>query len=212
MPMTWSPDVTLVSVKEKFRNEMKCLKIPSKFVKSLTYGESISWAVPVFTWEQIYTRGSRLFVKMVVMSSLTVTCTSVYSDSEPWRFQWVSDDEPQSPGATPQLLKQAPLSPDYVPGLEYPPSPDIVPGPEYPEYVAPADEEIPIGISLYLLMLHLQTYHWAMLLTSIQRRIQRRNLRRILLIILLMDEMIMMMMMMMRRSPSSRMRMRKWSI
>ncbi|GKE58865.1 reverse transcriptase domain-containing protein, partial [Tanacetum coccineum] len=43
MPMTWSPDVTLVSVKEKFRNVMKCLKIPSKFVKSLTYGASISW-------------------------------------------------------------------------------------------------------------------------------------------------------------------------
>ncbi|GKA58308.1 reverse transcriptase domain-containing protein [Tanacetum coccineum] len=33
MPMTWSPDVTLVSVKEKFRNVMKCLKIPSKFAK-----------------------------------------------------------------------------------------------------------------------------------------------------------------------------------
>ncbi|GJS64676.1 reverse transcriptase domain-containing protein, partial [Tanacetum coccineum] len=42
-PMTWSPDVTLVSVKEKFRNVMKCLKIPSKFTKSLTYRASISW-------------------------------------------------------------------------------------------------------------------------------------------------------------------------
>ncbi|GKF43094.1 hypothetical protein Tco_0129646 [Tanacetum coccineum] len=42
MPMTWSPDVTLVSVKEKFRNVMKCLKIPSKFAKSLTCGASIS--------------------------------------------------------------------------------------------------------------------------------------------------------------------------
>ncbi|GJU12690.1 reverse transcriptase domain-containing protein [Tanacetum coccineum] len=29
--------------KEKFRNVMKCLKIPSKFAKSLTYGASISW-------------------------------------------------------------------------------------------------------------------------------------------------------------------------
>ncbi|GKC36229.1 reverse transcriptase domain-containing protein, partial [Tanacetum coccineum] len=38
MPMTWSPDVTLVSVKEKFRSVMKCLEIPSKFVKSLTCG------------------------------------------------------------------------------------------------------------------------------------------------------------------------------
>ncbi|GJW80371.1 reverse transcriptase domain-containing protein [Tanacetum coccineum] len=43
MPMTWSPDVTLVSIKEKFRNVMKCLKIPSKFAKSLTCGASISW-------------------------------------------------------------------------------------------------------------------------------------------------------------------------
>ncbi|GJU89638.1 hypothetical protein Tco_1302061 [Tanacetum coccineum] len=43
MPMTWSPDVTLVSVKEKFRNVMKCLKSPSKFAKSLTCGASISW-------------------------------------------------------------------------------------------------------------------------------------------------------------------------
>ncbi|GJY84666.1 reverse transcriptase domain-containing protein [Tanacetum coccineum] len=42
MAMTWSPDMTLVSVKEKFRNVMKCLKIPSKFVKSLTCGASIS--------------------------------------------------------------------------------------------------------------------------------------------------------------------------
>ncbi|GJU21584.1 reverse transcriptase domain-containing protein [Tanacetum coccineum] len=42
MPMTWSPDVTLVSVKEKFHNVMKCLKIPSKFAKSLTCGASIS--------------------------------------------------------------------------------------------------------------------------------------------------------------------------
>nr|GEZ08125.1 reverse transcriptase domain-containing protein [Tanacetum cinerariifolium] len=29
--------------KENFRNGMKCLKIPSKFAKSLTYGASISW-------------------------------------------------------------------------------------------------------------------------------------------------------------------------
>ncbi|GKE29945.1 reverse transcriptase domain-containing protein [Tanacetum coccineum] len=43
MPMTWSPDVTLVNVKEKFLNEMKCHKIPSKFAKSVTCGASISW-------------------------------------------------------------------------------------------------------------------------------------------------------------------------
>ncbi|GJX34659.1 reverse transcriptase domain-containing protein [Tanacetum coccineum] len=57
MPMTWSPDVTLVSVKEKFRNVMKCLKIPSKFAKSLTCGASISWGrsrlhegTNIYTW------------------------------------------------------------------------------------------------------------------------------------------------------------------
>ncbi|GKD91238.1 reverse transcriptase domain-containing protein [Tanacetum coccineum] len=43
MLMTWSPDVTLVSIKEKFCSVMKCLKIPSKFAKSLTCGASISW-------------------------------------------------------------------------------------------------------------------------------------------------------------------------
>nr|GFA31689.1 hypothetical protein [Tanacetum cinerariifolium] len=42
------------------------------------------------------------------------------------------------------LLKHAPPSPNYVPGLEHPPSPDYVPGLEYPEYVAPADEEISV--------------------------------------------------------------------
>ncbi|GJT72096.1 reverse transcriptase domain-containing protein [Tanacetum coccineum] len=41
--ITTRTDVTLVSVKEKFRNVMKCLKIPSKFAKSLTCGASISW-------------------------------------------------------------------------------------------------------------------------------------------------------------------------
>ncbi|GJX74170.1 hypothetical protein Tco_0312765 [Tanacetum coccineum] len=66
------------------------------------------------------------------MSSSTVTYTSVYSNSEPWRFQWVSDDEPQSPEAALQPPKQAPPSPDYVPG------------PEYHEYVAPLDDEIPV--------------------------------------------------------------------
>ncbi|GJW25058.1 hypothetical protein Tco_0038869 [Tanacetum coccineum] len=44
------------------------------------------------------------------MSSLTVTYTSVYSDSEPWRFQWVSDAEPLSLKTAPQ----APPSPNYV--------------------------------------------------------------------------------------------------
>ncbi|GKF69276.1 reverse transcriptase domain-containing protein [Tanacetum coccineum] len=66
------------------------------------------------------------------MSSSTVTYTSISSDSDlpPWGFHLISDTEPQSPEAAPQSLEQASLSPDYVPGLEY------------PEYVAPSDNEI----------------------------------------------------------------------
>nr|GEV23390.1 reverse transcriptase domain-containing protein [Tanacetum cinerariifolium] len=37
MLMTWSNLVTLVNVKEKFHNGMKCLKIPSKFARFSTY-------------------------------------------------------------------------------------------------------------------------------------------------------------------------------
>nr|GFA70888.1 reverse transcriptase domain-containing protein [Tanacetum cinerariifolium] len=44
MPITWTPDVTLVNVKAKSSNMMKCLKMQFKFVRSLTYGASILWA------------------------------------------------------------------------------------------------------------------------------------------------------------------------
>nr|GEW34172.1 reverse transcriptase domain-containing protein [Tanacetum cinerariifolium] len=64
MPMTWSNLVTLVNVRERFHNKMKCLKIPSKFSKFLTFGHRLHGAVPVFTREQIYTRGRRLLVEM----------------------------------------------------------------------------------------------------------------------------------------------------
>nr|GEW66647.1 reverse transcriptase domain-containing protein [Tanacetum cinerariifolium] len=43
MPMTYSNLETLVNIKERFRNEMKCLKIPSKFVTFLTFRALISW-------------------------------------------------------------------------------------------------------------------------------------------------------------------------
>ncbi|GJT60618.1 reverse transcriptase domain-containing protein, partial [Tanacetum coccineum] len=43
MPMTWSHGVTLVNVKAKSRNVMKCLKMQFKFARSLTYGVSILW-------------------------------------------------------------------------------------------------------------------------------------------------------------------------
>ncbi|GJT16384.1 hypothetical protein Tco_0875090 [Tanacetum coccineum] len=93
---------------------------------------------------------------VVISSSSTVTYTSVYTDSDPWRFQWVSDDKLEAP----QSPRQAPPSPDYVPGPEHPSLPDYVPGleepeqaplslvyvlePEYPEYLVPPDAEAPI--------------------------------------------------------------------
>ncbi|GKE77258.1 hypothetical protein Tco_1543378, partial [Tanacetum coccineum] len=54
------------------------------------------------------------------MSSSTVTYTSVYSDSEPWRFQWVLDDELEAPEEAP------PEEPNE---------------PEYSEYLVPSDAE-----------------------------------------------------------------------
>ncbi|GKE65775.1 hypothetical protein Tco_1519936, partial [Tanacetum coccineum] len=43
MHMSWLKTVTRANDKEKFHKGMKCLKIPSKFVKSLTFGASTSW-------------------------------------------------------------------------------------------------------------------------------------------------------------------------
>ncbi|GJS28611.1 reverse transcriptase domain-containing protein [Tanacetum coccineum] len=60
MPMTCSHGLTLVNVREKFRNVMKCLKIQSKFAKSLTCGPSISWGrscllegTSIYSWRSI---------------------------------------------------------------------------------------------------------------------------------------------------------------
>nr|GEV30254.1 reverse transcriptase domain-containing protein [Tanacetum cinerariifolium] len=39
--------------REKSRNVMKCLKIPSKFARSLLYGHRFHGAVPIFTREQV---------------------------------------------------------------------------------------------------------------------------------------------------------------
>ncbi|GKE87273.1 hypothetical protein Tco_1564748 [Tanacetum coccineum] len=43
MPTSWLKTATRASVKEKFHNVMRCLKIPSKFVKYLTFGVLTSW-------------------------------------------------------------------------------------------------------------------------------------------------------------------------
>nr|GEW93471.1 hypothetical protein [Tanacetum cinerariifolium] len=98
-------------------------------------------------------------------ASSTVTYTSVYMDSKPWRY-YGEDSAKTGPlrvivygydGLSLQLV--APPSPDYVPGLEHPPSPDYVPGPEHlpspieipyvpepecPEYLAPSDDKVPL--------------------------------------------------------------------
>ncbi|GJU44765.1 hypothetical protein Tco_1202031 [Tanacetum coccineum] len=99
------------------------------------------------------------------MSSSTVTYTSVYTDSEPWRFYEGSDEESSDVGSPGVIVYGkdglpmhlvAPPSPDYVPRPEHPPSPDYVPGPEhpplpvyvpepeYPEYLVPSEDETPL--------------------------------------------------------------------
>ncbi|GKD97018.1 reverse transcriptase domain-containing protein [Tanacetum coccineum] len=43
IPTSWLKTATRASIKEKFHNVMRCLKIPSKFVKCLTFGALTSW-------------------------------------------------------------------------------------------------------------------------------------------------------------------------
>nr|GEX85095.1 hypothetical protein [Tanacetum cinerariifolium] len=98
-------------------------------------------------------------------ASSTVTYTSVYMDSEPWRY-YGEDSAETGPlrvivygydGLPIQPV--APPSSDYVPGPEHPPSPDYVPGPKHPpshfeipyvpeseylEYLEPSDDEAPL--------------------------------------------------------------------
>ncbi|GKD96775.1 hypothetical protein Tco_1380672, partial [Tanacetum coccineum] len=50
---------------------------------------------------------------------------------------------PEDPYAYVVAAFQALLSPDYVPGPEYPPPPDFVPEPVYPEFMPPEDEVLP---------------------------------------------------------------------
>nr|GEY07775.1 reverse transcriptase domain-containing protein [Tanacetum cinerariifolium] len=53
---------TRLVTRERFRNEMKCLKIPSKFARFLTFGTSISWG------------RSRLHEGTSIYSWLSITC------------------------------------------------------------------------------------------------------------------------------------------
>nr|GEX21026.1 reverse transcriptase domain-containing protein [Tanacetum cinerariifolium] len=98
-------------------------------------------------------------------ASSAVTYTSVYTDSEPWRYYGEDSAETGPPRVIVYgydglpIQPVAPPSPDYVPGPEHPPSPDYVPDPEhppspikipyvpepkYPEYLAPSNDETPL--------------------------------------------------------------------
>ncbi|GKE06730.1 hypothetical protein Tco_1398748, partial [Tanacetum coccineum] len=50
---------------------------------------------------------------------------------------------PEDPYAYVVAAFQAPPSPKYMPGIEYPPSPDFVQEPVYPEFMPPEDEILP---------------------------------------------------------------------
>nr|GEV75153.1 reverse transcriptase domain-containing protein [Tanacetum cinerariifolium] len=59
-PTTWSNLVTLVNVRERFHNEMRCLKIPYKLARFSTFGASISWGrsrlhegTSIYSWPSI---------------------------------------------------------------------------------------------------------------------------------------------------------------
>nr|GEX90245.1 putative reverse transcriptase domain-containing protein [Tanacetum cinerariifolium] len=98
-------------------------------------------------------------------ASSAVTYTSVYTDSEPWRYYGEDSAETGPPRVIVYgydrfpIQPVAPPSPDYVPGPEHRPSPDYVPDPEhppspieipyvpepeYPKYLAPSDDEAPL--------------------------------------------------------------------
>nr|GEX76565.1 hypothetical protein [Tanacetum cinerariifolium] len=91
-------------------------------------------------------------------ASSAVTYTSVYTDSEPWRYYREDSAETGPPGVIIYrydglpIQPVAPPSPDYVPGPEHLPSLNYVPSPEHPpspidlicpsrNYVANSDPE-----------------------------------------------------------------------
>nr|GEU51546.1 putative reverse transcriptase domain-containing protein [Tanacetum cinerariifolium] len=139
-----------------------------------------------------------------------LTYTSVYTDSEPWRYY----GEDSAKTGPPRVIVYgydglpiqpvAPPSPDYVPGPEHPSSPDYMPGPEhppapieipyvpepeYPEYLAPSDNEEPLEDQPHLLMPYLSPHLQIIWQNLTQRRIQSRTPRMIRPTILLMEGM-----------------------
>nr|GEY40381.1 retrotransposon protein, putative, Ty3-gypsy subclass [Tanacetum cinerariifolium] len=105
----------------------------------------------------------RTMIMLMSDASSAVTYTSVYTDSEPWRYYGEDSAETGPPRVIVYKYDGLPIqpvalpSPDYVLGPEHPPSPDYVPGPEHP----PSPIEIP----------------YTMWQTLTQRKIQRRTPR-----------------------------------
>nr|GFB97155.1 hypothetical protein [Tanacetum cinerariifolium] len=95
-------------------------------------------------------------------ASFVVTYTSVYTNSEPWRYYREDSAEVVSPRVivyrydglfiqpvalpSPNYMPgpKHPPSLDYVPGPEHPLSPVYVPEPEYPKYLVPSEDEAPM--------------------------------------------------------------------
>nr|GFC34691.1 hypothetical protein [Tanacetum cinerariifolium] len=71
-------------------------------------------------------------------ASSAVTYTSVYTDSEPWRYYREESAETGSPGV---IVPKHPPSPVYVPDLEY------------PKYLVPSEDETPRRIMLTILLM-----------------------------------------------------------
>nr|GEU69317.1 reverse transcriptase domain-containing protein [Tanacetum cinerariifolium] len=65
--------------RERFCNVMKCLKIPSKFAKFLTIRHRFHGTIPVFTREQVYTRGR---LELPVLSLVIAVRTSAMTNSQ----------------------------------------------------------------------------------------------------------------------------------
>nr|GEV95340.1 putative reverse transcriptase domain-containing protein [Tanacetum cinerariifolium] len=107
-------------------------------------------------------------VNVISDASSAVTYTSVYTDTEPGRVYWGTNEELSDRGSLRVIVygydglpmqPVAPLSPNYMSGPDHLPSPNYVPGPEhpplpveipympepeYPEYLVPFDAEAPL--------------------------------------------------------------------
>nr|GEZ49188.1 hypothetical protein [Tanacetum cinerariifolium] len=68
-------------------------------------------------------------------ASSTVTYTSVYTDSDTWRYYREESAETKSPGVVVYGYDGLPIELVAPPSLDYP---------EYPEYLAPSDDEAPL--------------------------------------------------------------------